>query len=479
MLILGLFVSITLIAIATSQLDLISDNTSRWDLAKPNESYKDWPTYEMSIEKGLHTTPIPNLWKDKFCIAWKSEREVGFLRHVYIYKNNISYPELQEENLSSYNNNTCYDVSSNDKLKLVLNWELGGGKVWIAFNPMGFQPMNENVTNEMPKQPEILSGPDKGYNDSLYNFSVRSEDPNSDQLNYTFDWGDGKIFRTKFLKSGDIATGSHSWSQAGIYDVRIMATDERGGNSTVSPEKKVKISWLKKVPSGAHLQSVVDSVIVSLHSDITFLLEGKDYDGPLNITDVNDINISSNGTESNVKSGMKDYVIGLEHANNVTINRLDIIGINPIGLHSCSHCKISNNSIYFEMHGIHILGGHDNIVDKNDISGANIKDSTKGCAGISLEDTWKEIVTCNNITGLDKLDSVFYIRNSTFKEFRIIVPSVHGNIIQYDPSTKPGLNGDECCCNFTGKKSICKVCLYDSDEIETNCSCNVSVGICG
>ena len=60
-------------------------------------------------------------------------------------------------------------------------------------------------------------------------------------MKYTFDWGDGTTFVTGLVNSGSSASMSHSWSNAGTYQVKAMATDSKGATSGWSSGLAVSI----------------------------------------------------------------------------------------------------------------------------------------------------------------------------------------------------------------------------------------------
>ena len=79
-----------------------------------------------------------------------------------------------------------------------------------------------------------------------YTFIGYATDPNRDALFYTFDWGDGQTTNTDLRTAGLSARASHAWPEAGVYSVRVKATDSNGAPSPSSAAKAVTI---KKDPS--------------------------------------------------------------------------------------------------------------------------------------------------------------------------------------------------------------------------------------
>jgi hypothetical protein len=58
-----------------------------------------------------------------------------------------------------------------------------------------------------------------------------AEHPEEDLINYTFAWDDGNATAPHFIKSGLNASTLHTLSQAGTYQIRVMATDRQGDSS--------------------------------------------------------------------------------------------------------------------------------------------------------------------------------------------------------------------------------------------------------
>ena len=83
--------------------------------------------------------------------------------------------------------------------------------------------------NERPNKPATPSGPSRGNPDQEYTFSTSTTDPDSDQLMYKWDWGDGNY--SDWL---DTPEASYTWTTKANFEVRVMAQDEHGGESVWS-----------------------------------------------------------------------------------------------------------------------------------------------------------------------------------------------------------------------------------------------------
>jgi hypothetical protein len=85
--------------------------------------------------------------------------------------------------------------------------------------------------NGVPGKPSVPSGAITGKIKKSNIYKTSTTDPDGDKLKYTFNWGDGKTSATSFVNSGTSARSSHAWSNAGTYQVKVMATDSKGASS--------------------------------------------------------------------------------------------------------------------------------------------------------------------------------------------------------------------------------------------------------
>jgi hypothetical protein len=85
--------------------------------------------------------------------------------------------------------------------------------------------------NGVPCNPSAPSGSVAGKIKKSYIYRTSATDPDGDKLKYKFDWGDGKTSLTSFVNSGKSASSSHAWSNAGTYQVKVMAIDSKGASS--------------------------------------------------------------------------------------------------------------------------------------------------------------------------------------------------------------------------------------------------------
>ena len=107
-----------------------------------------------------------------------------------------------------------------------------------------------NVNNP-PKTPKKPSGPTFIEKDVTYIFSSSTYDNDSINIRYRFDWGDGSYsIWTGFNSSNITIYMSHSWEYISSYDIRVIAQDENGTNSSWSDPLKVFVSedYLENLP---------------------------------------------------------------------------------------------------------------------------------------------------------------------------------------------------------------------------------------
>ena len=77
-----------------------------------------------------------------------------------------------------------------------------------------------------PNKPNKPSGPNKGDLNTEYTFNTVTLDSNGDQLYYMWNWGDGNISEwIGSYNSGEITSASHSWSEKGVYQIKVKAKD--------------------------------------------------------------------------------------------------------------------------------------------------------------------------------------------------------------------------------------------------------------
>jgi hypothetical protein len=85
--------------------------------------------------------------------------------------------------------------------------------------------------NTPPTTPSVPVGINSTAVGTTCGYSMSSNDQEGDQLSYTFDWGDGSSIATSLISSGMVISEFHTWTKAGTFQVKAMATDSKGASS--------------------------------------------------------------------------------------------------------------------------------------------------------------------------------------------------------------------------------------------------------
>jgi hypothetical protein len=104
------------------------------------------------------------------------------------------------------------------------------------------------ISYNAPYIPEIPTGPSSGIVGEEYNYTTVTTDPQSEQIEYLFDWGDGTDSGwIGPYASGDTAEASHSWSNKKTFEVKVKARDSNGYESDWSEPLHVTIPRNKAI----------------------------------------------------------------------------------------------------------------------------------------------------------------------------------------------------------------------------------------
>jgi hypothetical protein len=103
-----------------------------------------------------------------------------------------------------------------------------------------FEPKDNNE----PDKPESPFGYESGIIVKDYKFNCRKiSDPDGDKVSYLFDWDDGtySVWIPDHL-SDELISSYHSWSEEGVYNVRVKARDIYGAESEWSDPIAISIA---------------------------------------------------------------------------------------------------------------------------------------------------------------------------------------------------------------------------------------------
>jgi hypothetical protein len=110
-------------------------------------------------------------------------------------------------------------------------------------------PITITAANQLPSSPAAPAGPEAGKAGSSYEFTSKSTDPDGDDVQLIFDWGDASQFNTTaFSRSGEPTSANHTWTEEGYYSVRAMAVDLKGGEAGWSDDHRIEITEIQNYP---------------------------------------------------------------------------------------------------------------------------------------------------------------------------------------------------------------------------------------
>ena len=177
----------------------------------------------------------------------------GYAWAPYSYQTSATDPDGDQVQLTidwgDGTNSTTGFVNSATSASLTHTWTAAGAyqikamstdskgatSAWSASLAVTIAP------NERPNAPSKPVGPTSGDVGASYPFLTSATDPNGEMVKYTYDWGDGTNYTTPLVNSGTTASISHSWTKAGTYLIRIMATDIHGAPSAWSAVLEIHI----------------------------------------------------------------------------------------------------------------------------------------------------------------------------------------------------------------------------------------------
>ena len=151
------------------------------------------------------------------------------------------------------------------------------------------------IVNHAPPAP-VINGPTNGTIGHEYDFSVGPiTDPDGDSFYCRWDWGDGNI--SDWLgpySSGQIAGASHTWTGAGVYELRAKLKDQYDAESNWSAPHEmsiVTIDFTIEIKGGFGVSAVIKNIGTSDVTNVSwtialdggFIFLGKTKTGSVDI----------------------------------------------------------------------------------------------------------------------------------------------------------------------------------------------------
>jgi hypothetical protein len=147
-----------------------------------------------------------------------------------------------------------------------------------------------------------------------YEYSSSTVDADDDLIRYKFAWGDGEVSNwSDYLPSEQSISFSHSWDEVSTYQIRVIAQDEQGENSSWSMPLNVTVSQagLSGEPPFADFQIPEN---ITLNKTVVFDASSSfDVDGVIVIYhwDFGDGERGNGITTSHVYNNPGEYIVSL------------------------------------------------------------------------------------------------------------------------------------------------------------------------
>jgi hypothetical protein len=223
-----------------------------------------------STEPYVNTLGIDETYDRGYILV--GEKIVSTQKDVWIIKTDVDGTPLWNITLGG----SSYDYGSGVE-------QIDAGNYIVVGSTDSFGAGNYNVwlikfssgNETQPPGKPLLSGQSAGTAGEEYTFTGSTTDPDGDDVQYIFDWGDRNA--SGWLgpyESGALCTASHTWSKVGTYPIRVKAKDMNGAES----------SWSD--PVNLILTSEVILEIVSIHGGLGVTIDIKNR-GEKNASDVN------------------------------------------------------------------------------------------------------------------------------------------------------------------------------------------------
>jgi hypothetical protein len=111
---------------------------------------------------------------------------------------------------------------------LSFSWRPPRAGIWIVKLYHGYYlgtGPEFTIINTPPNIPTI-TGTTNGKNKVIYDYVIKTTDPEENKVKYYIDWADGTHNMTDFYQSGEEISISHKWDTKGNYSVKVQAMDE-------------------------------------------------------------------------------------------------------------------------------------------------------------------------------------------------------------------------------------------------------------
>ncbi len=193
------------------------------------------------------------------------------------------------------------------------------------------------IINSPPDNPSKPSGCNSVYAWAACTYTSSASDPDGDQAECTFDWGDGNKSRTNLIRSGYDAIAVHSWSDEGIYQIRVIAKDWAGATSKWSENLTVKVIANNKPNEPRSLFGPSSGYVGIAHSYFTMAkdIDGDNVkysfdwgDGTTSTTDIVDSGSVESANHTWVKAGRYQIKANAADSKGASSGWMDLLNVN-------------------------------------------------------------------------------------------------------------------------------------------------------
>lgn len=166
--------------------------------------------------------------------------------------------------------------------------------------------LNDDTPNSPPDTPQAPTGETNGETGESYTYATSTTDPNTDNVFYWFEWGDGTNSGwVGPYSSGEQGSASHSWATAGTYDVKVKAKDSEGAESAWSTITQVTIiAPAIEVAVAGGILKVGETITNTGTTELTDVSWSLTVKGGL----IGRINVQSSGTIDSIAAGANAIV---------------------------------------------------------------------------------------------------------------------------------------------------------------------------
>ena len=171
-----------------------------------------------------------SLISESTCVYWKIEGGNWNSLNMEPVQDNYYHAVIpaQEDGVTVY-----YYIHAEDNSGRIENHPYMG-----SYDPHSF--IASDGSNNAPYKPSTPEGPSSGKPGVKYMYTTDTEDPETNEVFYMWDWGDDNF--SEWLgpyESGETCTASHIWDEKGTYSIRVKAKDIYGEESDWSDPLEV------------------------------------------------------------------------------------------------------------------------------------------------------------------------------------------------------------------------------------------------